>query len=267
MFELTCDTYYKVKPLLSDGFPHPEILSIIEGNNPGWIFTDDPDNPQSALVWSKGMQGFYLIGDHMNPGFIHALDQQISQVIFPRMREYGLSHFEVSGHHDNWNMEMIFNSRNLYKFEQMVFKLFRQPPEASIKQIRTINLRREPWENSDLQHVELVKENIGLFWSTYSDFTEKGYGFAALEGSAVTGMCYSSFVTGHTHAIGIEILPEFQNKGIGTHLAAYVVKELLEKGITPYWDCSLDNEASKRLAIRLGFEQVHQYKCFGFAID
>lgn len=266
MHELPQDCFYKVEPLLEGGHLHPEILSIIKGNNPGWIFADQIIQPRSALVWSQGIQGFYLIGDHTNQAFIHSLDDSISNNLVPRMRELGLDHFEVSGHHTMWNMEEIFASRDLYQFEQMVFKLFHKPPVLKNKKIQTMNLRLQDWENTGLIHLELVKENIDLFWSSKDDFTNKGYGFAAIKGSEVMGVCYSSFITPDTHAIGIETLPQHQNNGVGTHLANLVVEEMLANGLTPYWDCSLDNEASKKLALRLGFQQVHQYKCYGFAI-
>lgn len=59
MYELSQEDFYKVIPLLKDGHPHPEILSVIENNNPGWIFTDHKDSPRTALIWSKGIEGFY----------------------------------------------------------------------------------------------------------------------------------------------------------------------------------------------------------------
>lgn len=80
------------------------------------------------------------------------------------------------------------------------------------------------------------------------------------------GLSYSSFVTEDTHAIGIETLPHYQKKGVGTHLETLLVEDILTNSFTPYWDCSLDNKASKKLAQRLGFQQVHQYKCNSISV-
>ena len=266
MYELQQEAFYKVKPLLDGGYLHPEILSIIEGNNPGWIFADQSAQPRSALVWSKGIQGFYLIGDHTNQEFINTLDGFISSSIAPRMRELSLDHFEVSGHHNNWDMGSIFASRNLHQFEQMVFKLFHKPFVSSAKGLKIINLKLDEWENQELINLEFLKEHIHLFWSTKDDFLQRGYGFAAVEGLEIIGLSYSSFVSEDTHAIGIETLPHYQNKGVGTHLATLLVEDILTNSFTPYWDCSLDNKASKKLAQRLGFQQVHQYKCNSFSV-
>ncbi|MCM3782180.1 hypothetical protein M3231_04295 [Neobacillus mesonae] len=70
MFELTRCQFYKAISLLDNGHPYPEVLSILENNNPGWVFSDRADAPKTALVWSKGMQGFYLIGDETNEAFL-----------------------------------------------------------------------------------------------------------------------------------------------------------------------------------------------------
>ncbi|WP_138754100.1 hypothetical protein [Paenibacillus sinopodophylli] len=78
MYELSRDLFYKAKSLLENGHSHPEIVSIIENNNPGWIFTDQLNSPKSALVWSKGMEGFYLIGDHHNEAFTGQLHEFIT---------------------------------------------------------------------------------------------------------------------------------------------------------------------------------------------
>lgn len=266
MYELQQEDFYKVTPLLNGGHLHPEILSIIEGNNPGWIFVDQSTQPRSALVWSKGIEGFYLIGDHTNQAFINTLDGFIASSIVPRMRELGLDRFEVSGHHKKWDLNVIFSSRNLHQFEQMVFKLFHKPPVSETKGLKIINLRLDEWENQGLINLEFVKEHINLFWSTKDVFSQKGYGFAAVEGLEIIGLGYSSFVTEDTHAIGIETLLHYQNKGVGTHLATLLVEDILANGFTPYWDCSSDNEASKKLAQRLGFQQVHQYKCSSFSV-
>ena len=105
-----------------------------------------------------------------------------------------------------------------------------------------------------------------MFWSSIKDFKQKGFGFAAVNGKEIISVCYSSFVTQDTHAIGIETTSSFQNKGIGTQLASLLIKEIYVNGFTPYWDCSLDNEPSKKLAERLGFSLMHRYICSSFEL-
>jgi len=59
--ELPKDQFYKVRQVCARGdCLSVEPWSIIELNNPGWVFTDNPTYPVTALVWSQGIQGFYL---------------------------------------------------------------------------------------------------------------------------------------------------------------------------------------------------------------
>ncbi|WP_254847605.1 GNAT family N-acetyltransferase [Paenibacillus odorifer] len=158
MHELSQQDFNEVKPLLTGAPIHPEILSIIEGNNPGWIFVDQLVTPKSALVWSKGMQGFYIIGDHTNEIFIKSLDSYVSSQIVPRMKKLGLEYFEVSGQHNEWNLALMFPSRKLYPFEQMVFKLFHKPVESLNNAIRIINLKMLEWEDLEAMDMLLLME-------------------------------------------------------------------------------------------------------------
>jgi len=66
--ELRQDRYYKIDHLIRNN-NFPEVASVILKNNPGWIFVDNIDNPKSALIFCKGMSGFYLLGDYTNAQF------------------------------------------------------------------------------------------------------------------------------------------------------------------------------------------------------
>jgi len=266
MYELVREEFHRVKPLLKGGHLHPECVSVIELNNPGWIFVDAEKNPKSALIWSKGIRGFYLVGDHRNEAFVRMLDDFIKKDVEPRMRESQLNHFEVSGHHDEWNLESIFPARKLYAFEQLVYSMMAKSSVRQSNEIATINLKTDDWDNAGFQNTELINNHLRLFWSSIDEFKQKGFGYATVEGKHITGVCYASFVTKDTHAIGIETNGHHRNKGVGTHLASQLVEELQRNGFTPYWDCSLDNEPSKKLAERLGFKLIHRYTCRGFEI-
>jgi len=49
MYELKKDQFCKVAHLVrGELFPKPEVTSVIEGNNPGWIFVNDLSSPTTA---------------------------------------------------------------------------------------------------------------------------------------------------------------------------------------------------------------------------
>ncbi len=266
MQELTSLQFQKVRPLVQGGHPHPEILSVIEGRNPGWIFADNADQPGSALVWNRGMEGFYLIGDSRNADFTEGMDGFAAHTLEPRMRRHGLTDFEISGHHDEWDLESMFASRNLYDFEQLVFEAERNASVPEAKGCIALPLHQDSEENRWLFHTPLVKEHIAAFWTSAEAFKNNGFGYVAVSGVEVVGLCYTSCRANNRFAIGVETAPQSRGKGIGAYLASLVAGEVLEHGFIPYWDCTSDNTASKKLAQRLGFQLVHRYQCIGFQI-
>lgn len=166
----------------------------------------------------QGNRRVLLIGDQNNQAFINSLDDYITKAIAPKMRELGMSYFEVSGHNDNWNLESIFDSRVLQQWDQLVYKLLNKPKTPQIfsdNQIRFLSLRSQEWQNQDFVNRKFVNEHIDLFWRSQDDFFNKGYGYIAIDSSEIIGVCYSSFVTKDTHAIGVETLPKYHQKGIG----------------------------------------------------
>ncbi|WP_179281215.1 GNAT family N-acetyltransferase [Paenibacillus sp. XY044] len=269
MFELSRSEFYKAIPLLENGHPHPEVQSILENNNPGWVFSDRADIPEAALVWSKGMKGHYLIGDETNEAFFSKLDEFVTTIIAPRMNELGINYFEVSGHNKKWDLNSLFASRKLQQpWDQIVYESsgFEAHTMNAPGNFRTVNLRSQEWKMFDYDNKGFVYDHINQFWETEEDFYEKGYGYAAIGNSEVVGVCYSSFVTKERHAVGIETLPQLHQKGVGSNLASLVVNDIVQNGYTCYWDCSRSNEASNKIALRLGFKQIHQYQCSGFSL-
>ena len=51
----------------------------------------------------------------------------------------------------------------------------------------------------------------------------------------------------------LEVLPAFRRMGVGTLLAAYLCGQLMERGLTPFSQFTVDNMASRRLHEAMGF--------------
>jgi len=69
----------------------PEALAVIEGNNPGRVFVDDPHTPRAALIWAHGIQGIYAIGNADTAVFIKDLEFFTEEVLRPRLLQLGIS--------------------------------------------------------------------------------------------------------------------------------------------------------------------------------
>ncbi|WP_308639438.1 GNAT family N-acetyltransferase [Paenibacillus silvisoli] len=53
--------------------------------------------------------------------------------------------------------------------------------------------------------------------------------------------------------IGVDVLPDYQGRGIGRALVGKLAKEVLHEGITPYYSTEVSNLKSRQLAVSLGF--------------
>ncbi|MDE6656651.1 MAG: GNAT family N-acetyltransferase [Anaeroplasmataceae bacterium] len=53
--------------------------------------------------------------------------------------------------------------------------------------------------------------------------------------------------------IGVDVLPQFRNRGIATALVIHLKEEIIKRGKCPFYCCAWSNIASKRLARKAGF--------------
>jgi GNAT superfamily N-acetyltransferase len=79
------------------------------------------------------------------------------------------------------------------------------------------------------------------------------HGVAAFDGDTIMGMAGASEDSKTLYQIGINVLPEYTGKGIGTNLVALLKQELLKRGKVPFYGTSVSHIISKNIAINAGF--------------
>ena len=100
----------------------------------------------------------------------------------------------------------------------------------------------------------------GAQYRDYADFAARGAGAVVRhEGKIVAAA--SSFLT-HGKEVEMDISTDegHRRKGLACACAAAMLKDCMERGITVHWDAQ--NEASRRLALRLGYEVGCEYDVF-----
>lgn len=91
------------------------------------------------------------------------------------------------------------------------------------------------------------------FWDTSDEFEARGAATALLYRGALASAAFASFVMDDYLELGIETYEPFRGKGFALHACAVLINYCLKRGLEPVWACRLDNHASYRLALRLGF--------------
>lgn len=69
----------------------------------------------------------------------------------------------------------------------------------------------------------------------------------------IVGMAGASADSGSMWQIGIDVLPDFRNKGLATSLVSNLAILIMERGIVPYYGTASSNIASQSVAYRSGF--------------
>lgn len=78
-------------------------------------------------------------------------------------------------------------------------------------------------------------------------------GVAAFEGDNIIGMAGASADSENLYQIGINVMPEYSGKGIGTNLVALLKQELLKRGKVPFYGTAESHVVSQNIAIKAGF--------------
>ena len=75
----------------------------------------------------------------------------------------------------------------------------------------------------------------------------------ALDGEKIMGMAGCSADTPLMWQIGIDVLPEYRDRGIGKTLVTLLKNEVIRRGAIPYYGTSLSNIFSWKIALGSGF--------------
>ncbi len=76
----------------------------------------------------------------------------------------------------------------------------------------------------------------------------------AYDGDTIMGMAGCSEDAPHWQQIGIDVLPEYRSKGVGSYLVTLLKNKIIEMGDVPFYGTAAANIHSQNIAIRSGFK-------------
>ncbi|HEX7064542.1 MAG TPA: GNAT family N-acetyltransferase [Bacillales bacterium] len=76
---------------------------------------------------------------------------------------------------------------------------------------------------------------------------------AAFDGDRIMGMAGASADSETMWQIGIDVIPEYRGKGVGTNLTGLLKQEILQRGKIPFYGTVESHNISKNIAINAGF--------------
>lgn len=270
LHELTQNDYSKIGHMMGDE-TNLAARAVILGNSPGWIFVDNIEMPRSALVWAKGVEGFFLMGHAFNKAFDDSLSAFVEEVIKPRALSMGYTWFEVSGTHPEWNevIESIFYRSGLQQWTQRVY-IHHGKLVPDIRPIGDPTVRIAPLDQrlmeSDIRNISSVEADLARYWDSLERFLEQGLGYAVIWRSTVISICYVSFRHQDEYEVSIKIYDPLMRDGLVRAAAVECVRHILSAKGLAYWDCTDTNVTACRTAESLGFVRAWDYDCYGFPL-
>ncbi|MBL7201886.1 MAG: GNAT family N-acetyltransferase [Anaerolineae bacterium] len=249
-------------------YPGPQlemvIASIAEGNTRAQLWmAAPPGGAASALLWDQGNNVFYLSGDLGAQEVTNGLALLIREEIAGRARAGGLAHFKVHALSPSSGrpLHALFGCV-LRKVPKLFFALGEHEalsvPPPTLKDVRFLAIDADLLQRENLENLERVRAEVEWMWPSLERYVERGFGCAALCGEAVVSWCTAEYVSVGRCGMGIETVPVFRNKGVGTGAAARFAETCLDRGIIPHWECDRGNVASIRVAEKLGFAVVSE---------
>ena len=76
----------------------------------------------------------------------------------------------------------------------------------------------------------------------------------AYDGNEIMGMAGCSEDAPHWQQIGIDVMPGYRSKGVGTYLVTLLKNKILERGDIPFYGTSVSNYHSWNIALNCGFK-------------
>lgn len=266
--------FSKLDKLLIGNRVNWEVKSIVAQNSLGWVYVDNTDHPETALVFCAGQQGFYFLGREDNPHFHNHIWQTITELLQPRLREIGVDFFEYSGTSLAWDatLETIFSARDYNQSNQYVYlfpdlaqvelPLTTLEPHARVAQITPELVANESIDTSFLEAVLLE------WWESLDKFFKLGSGYCIIREQKAVSLCYASFVaTIREWALGVDTHPDYRGRGYAKATTTNMLRHCQAAQISPYWDCSETNTGSRRIAEGQGFSQAYSYRVYSFPLN
>ena len=249
--EITFQTMYELKEDLQrakNNYTPPHISyvldSIVEQNTPGQIFVNNLDLPSISITWDKGP--IFYFGSTVN-----------DEVEYKKAA--GFLKEEIL----NTNVKKRLGVAKLYypstRWEKVILDSFKEyNPSIRMRRINQHNLENIPPASSSTGNI-VIKE-IDHEIGSKDKFLDHGFGYCALVDGEIVCRCRAEYVSKSFCGIGISTDEKFRRRGLASITTSKILEKCKQLGITPYWESWKKNIPSIKVAEKMGFKKLYDYK-------
>jgi ribosomal protein S18 acetylase RimI-like enzyme len=242
MVQLQPRRFDSIAPLFDDDLPNRPLLeSVLADRNPGWVFADREERPTAAVAVSR--YSFTYLGgwpDRELLDFALARSAPASNPLV--ICSAGLPASFITG------------GRTIARIEfsqlQPTWKAPLLLPEGMALRPMTLTLLEQC----------LWKEEVLADCGSHERFLEIGFGVCGVMERRVVSEAYASIPGDRAYEIGAIVHPEFRRRELAYATCAALIDECRRRKYDTVWSCHRENEASARLARKLGYRRERPYR-------
>lgn len=267
--QLTKADFEAVRKLIPRQHHSLVIDSVLQGQTPGYVFANDAQAPDKAVIWD-GEHSMFVFGRQNGDQQNDALRGLFDDMIVPMAaHKEDVNDFEIQIFEDHQIEELgkVFSHHPLMIQDWRYYTIYpgdctgadlaqERSGSVLIKKVDEELLRQEHLENLDE-----IKEWIESNWSSTALFLQKGFGTCVLQGDLIVSWCVADYVIGDECEIGIETDERFWRQGFGTLAVQAAIELCKQRKIRKVgWHCRESNVGSYKVAENAGFKQAASYK-------
>ncbi|MEO3784985.1 GNAT family N-acetyltransferase [Actinocorallia sp. B10E7] len=223
------------------GWFHPEVPGPLIGPHVlrtglGRILVDDPADPGTVLAEAGG-DNYDLSGD---PSGLDC--EKLPQGFYRTDEDFAPLLAERSG--------------DLYRWPRVIYELAAEPrPVPGVAAgLRVL----EPRDTAALEALSPELQWITETWGGHEGAAASGLAVGAFAGGRLVSVALPFYLGERYEDIGVVTEDGHRGRGLSAACAARVVACVLRRGRRPSWSTSPDNQASRRVAAKLGFRFVRE---------
>jgi GNAT superfamily N-acetyltransferase len=220
-------------------------LSITEGRQSGAIYVDALETPRSVLFWHYC--GFAYISGAVTESLLEEITADICHQSKRRMVLITDDAFAK-----DWLIRRGYRIADRIEYEYAGGGTRRVAhTKIDIQRIDEDNLHR------------ITGRIVPAFSWEEERFLKDGFGYVVFERGAFCGAAFSAALCSKEVDIGVEVHPDYRQRGIATALVGRMCNEIVSQGKKPVWAHAAHNTGSMRTAARCGFvrKRINMYSC------
>jgi RimJ/RimL family protein N-acetyltransferase len=231
----------------------PVLWAVLVGRYGGRALVDDIQNPSQCVLRTDAVLTFasrQMGQTFLNEAIAHFRETDPIWLVWPPSTESHL--MPPESEHLNQRLEFY----DCDPRSQILADLRGRLPDG---------MEIRPMDRKLLERCEW-RSDMEFFCGSLDHFLENGIGLCMMRGEEIIVEAYASSLGEGNAEIGAVTHEAFRGQGYAPITCAYLIQVCARHGYNPIWSCDIDNEASIRVAQKLGFRQERAYQVFEYCV-